>query len=115
MDAEGPNTRGFELRYLWIAFGIVLEFLIIPRELRGTYSVLHQDNLFTKGDFYYALISPVVVWWFFRHLVPEKVRELTQKRVRFLIFIFGFYVASATRAILTAFFAIHVGAWTLAH
>jgi len=79
MNAAVSHKRDFELLYLWIAFGIVLEFLIIPRKLRGTYGVLHQDKLFTKGDFYYALISPVVVWWFFGHFVPAKATELTPK------------------------------------
>ena len=64
-----------------------------------------------SGDFYYALLSPIVIWWFFRRLVPAKESELDLKGVRFLNFIFGFYVASAFRAVLATFFALHLGMW----
>jgi hypothetical protein len=64
--------RAFRLRWLWVAVGIGLELLIIPNELHP------RRSLFTSGDFYYALLSSIVIWWFFRHLIPAKERELRE-------------------------------------
>ena len=104
MDAEVRTRRVFQLKFFSVVLGIILEFLLIPK---------HQlaHSVFTSADFYYALLSPLVVWWFFRRLVPAKERELGLNGVRLLNFIFGFYLASALRAILAAFFSIQLGVW----
>jgi len=67
-----------------------------------------------NGDFLYALISPVVVWWFFRRLIPAKTKKLEElglKGVRLMNFVLGFYVASVLRAVLAAFPATRIGIW----
>jgi hypothetical protein len=110
MDAEVPTGRVFRPMVFWIVLGIALEFLLIPKH-PGTNAAGNGIRLFMSGDFYYALLSPIVVWWFFRRLIPAKERELGTNGVRLLNFIFGIYIASALRAVLAAFFAIHVGVW----
>jgi hypothetical protein len=113
MGSKAVAGRSFELRLLWIAFGIALEFLIIPDEIRRTSSVLHHDNIFASRDFYYVLISPFVVWWFFRRLVPSKEGQLGQNGVRLMNCLFAFYAATLIRAIFEVFFAIHLGIWAV--
>ena len=110
MDDAITARRAFQLQYLWIAVGFGLEVLLIPNELRRT------QSLFTSGNFYYALISPIVMWWFFRRLIPAKETELRKfglQGVRLLNLILGFYAASALRAIFTAFFSIYLGVWSV--
>src|SRR6476659_6096969 len=102
MDVEVTSRQAYRPQFLWIAVGIILEFVLIPREDHWTRSLLYGNSLFTSADFYYALLSPVVVWWFFRRLIPAKERELDVNRVRLLNFIFGVYAASALTAILAA-------------
>jgi hypothetical protein len=111
MDVEVTSRRAFRSQLLWIVLGIILEFLFIPREGHGARNVFHENNLFSSADFYYALVSPIIVWWFFRRLIPAKEKALDVNGVRFLNLIFGFYAASALRAILAAFFAIHTSVW----
>jgi hypothetical protein len=100
----------FRLRWLWVIVGVGIELLLIPNELHPRHA------LFASGEFYYALLSPVVIWWFFRRLVPSKdgeLKELGPKGIRLLSLFFGFYVASALRAIFAAFFLIHLGVWSV--
>lgn len=110
MDDANTARPTFQLHLLWVALGMGLELLLIPNEIHPRHA------LFTSGDFYYALLSPIVIWWFFRRLVPAKERELRElgsKGVCLLNFILGFYAASALRAIFMAFFSIHLGAWSI--
>jgi|SRR5579871_4694950 len=110
MDDAVTAGSAIRLRLLWVAVGIGFEFLIIPNRFHPRHA------LFTTGDFCYALLSPIVVWWFFRHLIPAKERELRElglKGVRLLNLIFGFYAASAVRDIFAAFFSIHLGVWSV--
>jgi hypothetical protein len=58
MDAEVPTGRVFRLLFFWIVLGIVLEFLLIPREHHGLLSAVNGNSLFMNADFYYALSGP---------------------------------------------------------
>lgn len=106
MDAEVPSSSVFRLLVFWMVLGILVEFLLIPTHL--------GHGLYKNDDLYYALLSPIVVWWFFRSLVPAKeveLRKLGVKGVRLLNFILGFYLASALRAAVAAFWGTHLGLW----
>jgi len=74
------------------------------------------SGLFANPDFYYALISPIAIWWFICRLVPgmeKELRKMGLKGVRLMNFVFGFYLASALRGVLAAFFSIHFGVWSV--
>jgi hypothetical protein len=58
MDAEVPTGRVFRLLFFWIVLGIVLEFLLVPREHHGLLSAVNGNSLFMNADFYYALSGP---------------------------------------------------------
>jgi len=110
MNTEIPTKRAFRPLVLWIVFGAVLELAFIPRNQVAR----SGSSLFMNGDFLYALISPVVVWWFFRRLIPAKTKKLEElglKGVRLMNFVLGFYVASVLRAVLAAFPATRIGIW----
>jgi hypothetical protein len=110
MDKEIPTRRAFRPLVLWVVFGAVLELTFIPRN----HAARIGSSLLVNGDFFYALLSPVVVWWFFRRLISARAKELEElglKGVRLMNFVLGFYVASALRAVLSAFFAIRLGMW----
>jgi hypothetical protein len=112
MDSEIQAGRVFRLLFWWVVLGAVVGFALWPRHIGN--GIRYGTSLFTNEDFYYALLSPLVVWWFFRVLVPAKEEELEKlgiKGVRLLNFILGLYVYSALRAALAAFFAIHMGVW----
>jgi hypothetical protein len=115
MGSKVIAGKSFELRPLWFVFGLLLEFSFIPSEIHGTSSALHHGDLFTSGDFYYAVISPAVIWWFLYRLAPSKEDQLGQSGVRLLNFIFGLYVSSVVRSAFAAFCAIHLGVWTITH
>ena len=106
MDAEVPTGSDFRLLVFWVVLGLIIEFLLIPTHL--------GHGLYKNDGLYYALLSPIVVWWFFRRLVPAKEVELAKlgmKGMRLLNFILGFYLASVLRAAVAAFFGIHLRVW----
>jgi hypothetical protein len=112
MDSEVQTKRVFRLLLLWVLLGAVVGFVLWPRHIGS--EMRYGASLFTNEDFYYVLLSPLVVWWFFRVLVPAKEEELKKlgiNGVRLLNFLLGLYVDSVLRAALAAFFATHTGVW----
>jgi len=91
--------EAIKVRRLAASIGIIagfsVEFFLMPLpetkkgELIGT--------LLTSGDFYYALASPFVVWWWFAVFLRQ--RALKSREIGIAYFIFGFYLSSALRAI----------------
>jgi hypothetical protein len=112
MNSEVQAGRAFRLLSWWVVLGAVVGFVLWPRHIG--YGMRYGTSLFTKEDFYYTLLSPLVIWWFFRVLVPSKEEELKKlgiNGIRLLNCLLGLYVESVLRAALAAFFAIHMGVW----
>lgn len=91
-----------------IAVGFFLEFFLIPLPPHpewGHVGVL--KTIFSSSQFYYALISPIVIWWWFCRFLRRKNLDKRGEWLAFLMF--GFYLSSVLQALAgTIYIILHV-------
>jgi hypothetical protein len=93
MIAEQTIRRRRWLVVIAVIVGFSLEFFLIPLPRQRDMSA----GLLASGDFYYAIISPLVIWWWFAVFLRRRSLEARELGIGYLAF--GFYFASALRAI----------------
>lgn len=85
--------------------GFSLEFFLIPLPHHpSTYGVDWMKEILKSSDFYYALMSPLVIWWWFRIFLRRRTLEMRELGVAYLAF--GAYLSSALRAIASITFQV---------
>jgi hypothetical protein len=87
------------------AIGLFLEFLLIP--LPRDLPILDSGTvtrILTSGNFYYVLVFPFVIWWWFKVFLRQRV--FSRRELGFAYFIFGFYLSSVLRAVAIVAFQI---------
>jgi hypothetical protein len=82
-----------------VVIGFSMEFFLIPLPRQRDVSAMSAvRGLLTSDDFYYALVSPLVIWWFAGLL---RRRTLGVREIGIAYLAFGFYLSSALRALAT--------------
>jgi len=82
--------------------GFTVEFFLIPLPRHPEWQRGWLRTLLTSGDFYYAVVSPLAIWWWFAVFLKRRTLQLRELGMAY--FIFGFYLSSAVQAIASVVF-----------